>query len=608
MILNELVELAKRSSLPPVGCWERAVAATVEIDLDGKYRSCVFHKQAKNSQLPKFWFPFIQPTNSGKPSIGVHKLEHILGAKFSTKGSKSTRRVDRHDDKACEKKQGRLKEFSLWCAMRCNGNAQLKSWSQFLNDGSQVDALWKELAGKPNEHSLNSSDYIAIRLNGHSWWQDDSVVEFWKNEARDVSDAAPELKGKKRKLLTNGSSRAEIVDTATGQCLVCGTEQTEIERLVPSFDSLTMTKEGLKVVPDKLKFTSFNRAAYSSRLLHKSYNAPICKMCADRAAKAWNSLVSNPESRFLLDDQVLVFWGEIIVKSWEVKARDTKVWRELLATPIKGIAQRIGPQGIRVLGLGSHESSAFPTVWLKQDADRTARSILRWIRWQTILGVDQQRYFSLTELITAMRARKDKRRQGSRRLLDKHEARLWRDLLYVSYGEGRVPPYIVNRLVERLGTELETFRLDRLVLLNICLCSLNDLEVIDVNNLTERQKSAFNAGRIFNLICYAQREAIGETGKTLLASNARLAAVRPGYMLGELITRLHQVYLPKLRRDKTGLYIWIDTLVKGLVSETSFLEKHTPEEMGWFWKGFYASDLSEEYKRYQEKNKERRTQ
>ena len=68
------------------------------------------------------------------------------------------------------------------------------------------------------------------------------------------------------------------------------------------------------------------------------------------------------------------------------------------------------------------------------------------------------------------------------------------------------------------------------------------------------------------------------------------------------------MYLPKLRRDKTGLYVWIDTLVKGLVTETALLGKHTPEEMGWFWKGFYASDLSDEYKRFQEQNRERRAQ
>lgn len=606
MILTELAELAKRNDFPPVGCWEREVAATLNIDLQGKFQGCIFHKQVKDSKLPRLWFPFIQPTNSGKPSIGVHKLEHLLGRKFRAVGTKKTKKIAFSPNDGCKIKRDLLCDFAKWCCLHKTCNEDIDAWYKFLHDDSEAENFCQQLERKVEDHALNSSDYVAIRVDDRSWWQNDEVVKLWQSAARDISDAVPDLKkGKRRGLLVMGAPRSQIAESISGQCLVCG-ECAALERLVPSFDALTRSKVGDKVVPDKLKFTSFNRASYSSRGLHKSYNAPICKGCADRAAKAWNKLVRNPNSRFLLDDQVVVFWGEIIVKSWEVKEKDAKVWKELLKSPIKGIAERIGPQGICVLGLGSHESSAFVTIWLKRDAQRTAASILRWVSWQTIHRSNEPQYFSLTELVTSLRPRKerDKWRQGGRRLLDKHEARLWRDLLYLSYGEGKVPPYVLNRLVERLSIELEPYPLDRLILLNICLCSLNDLEEIDVNKLTDRQRNAFNAGRIFNLVCYAQRVAIGDTGKTLLASNARLAASRPAQILGELITRLHQVYYPKLRRDKTGLYVWLDTLISGLVSETSLQTKHSPEEMGWFWKGFYGSDLSEEYKRYQAMRKQ----
>ena len=111
-----------------------------------------------------------------------------------------------------------------------------------------------------------------------------------------------------------------------------------------------------------------------------------------------------------------------------------------------------------------------------------------------------------------------------------------------------------------------------------------------MDNLTGPQQNAFNAGRIFNLICYAQREAIGETGKTILVSNAALAASRPASIIPALVTRLHAVYMPKLRRDKPGLAITVDKQLSNLLRGTDVPLVLNTEQMGWFWKGFYHRD------------------
>lgn len=634
MILSELVELAKRRpDLPPVGCWERSVAATVELDGDGVFQKCILHKPAKESVLPKFWFPFIQPTNSGKPSIGIHKLEHLLGTKFRVSGKEQKRQARQEENAAVKAKALLLRQFALWCTQR-HSHPRLKAWQKFISDEKQVEALWQELAKQVGKHALAPSDYAAIRIDGHSWWQEDAIVEFWRTEARDVSDAAPDLKGKRRELLSKGLAGAEIVECITAQCLVCG-KHTEVERLVPSFDSLIRTKEGEKVVPDKLKFTSFNRAAYASRSLKKSYNAPICKICSDRSAKGWNGLMTSESSHELLDDEVLGFWGDIELKPWGRKAIDTKTWRDLLRSSRTGTCKLIAPEGINLLGLGAHESSAYVTCWLKRDAQRGSAAVLKWWHWQDLFGDSQPEAYTLTDLIMSLRPRSqwyEPRRSGkASSLMSSGERKLWRSLLCVSLGAGHVPTLVLANLTSRFAAEMETsfascrtprmrkrgrsgiesdtscYPLDRLVLLNICLCSFNNLEVINVNNLTERQRNAFNSGRIFNLICYAQREAIGETGKTVLASNARLAATRPSQILGELITRLQHVYYPKLKRDKTGLYVWIDTLLKGLIGETEFLPSHSSEETGWFWRGFYSSDMKDEFEHYRAEQRKKGT-
>jgi hypothetical protein len=580
---------------------------SIDIDANGKFVACTFHKMGKDSALPRKWFPFIQPTNAGKPSIAIHKLEHLLGAKFRTIGKAESRTVTFQVDAACQMKRDALAVFATWCAKRilC---APVTAWSHFINDAEQIQTLKNEIEKRAREHVLTSAMYAAVYVDEKPWWE--GIAEFWLEEARDVSDAMPDFKGKRTDLLRKGEPRTSIVEPVMGQCLVCGAHSLELERLVPSFDALTWAKQDkkafIKVVPDMLKFTSFNRAAYTSRCLQKAYNAPICRSCADRAAKGWNGLVGNPNSRDLVEGLVLVFWGDVVGKSW-ARHPDPKVWRDLMMSPIQGIAKRIGPQGIRVIGLGAHESSAYVTIWLQKDADAVARAVVRWATWQLFLREEQDRMFSLTDLVLALRERHEpgRPRAGS---LSKHEMRFWRDLLYLSYGVGSIPPYVVHRLGERFSAEVERLSeaRDRLALLNTCLCSLNDWEVIDLNNLTHRQHNAMNAGRIFKLICFAQEKAIGDAGKTILASNARLAATRPSQIIGELMIRLNQVYMPKLKRDKRGLYVWIDVLAHGLQRETEILDRHSPEEVCWFWRGFYDADFHAEYERYKEEKKEGR--
>ena len=121
-----------------------------------------------------------------------------------------------------------------------------------------------------------------------------------------------------------------------------------------------------------------------------------------------------------------------------------------------------------------------------------------------------------------------------------------------------------------------------------------------MEELSAENQNAFKAGRIFNLIVWAQSEAIGrDTGKTILAGNARLASTRPAAIIGYLVTRLQSIYLPKLRRDKPGMAVMIDREIGELLRDSKLPAKNGPEQMGWFWKGFYHRDI-ENFKKSKE--------
>jgi CRISPR-associated protein Csd1 len=142
--------------------------------------------------------------------------------------------------------------------------------------------------------------------------------------------------------------------------------------------------------------------------------------------------------------------------------------------------------------------------------------------------------------------------------------------------------------------------MDRLALLNICLHLRQNKEVIRMGELSAENQNAFKAGRVFSLIVWAQSEAIGrDAGKTILAGNARLASTRPAAIIGYLVTRLQSIYLPKLRRDKPGMAVMIDREIGELLRESKLPAKNSPEQMGWFWKGFYHRDI-ENFKKSKE--------
>jgi hypothetical protein len=580
MILQSLSEIGRKSAKTHIHCQEQKIVGRLTCEKNGHFILTAVEKG-------KLEFgPYVRGTSGFKPGLGFYKWEHLLACVCNKPNAKAG--ITQNSNRLSYLTT--LRRFTRWVAKHCPDKAIIEVRRCFILLARKSDVR-RDLIHQAENLGLPAGGFVTLELANSSspWYQNENILKFWGQRGFKKADRGG--KAISRTIIDSDENEKAI----EGTCSVTG-RYGSLQRLAISLDGFGK---------DKPKLAAFNRAAYCSRGLLQTYNAPISEEIADLVEKGWQYLVRNRDSCFHLEDQRFVFWGNPIIRTWGEVARDPKVWKDLMASTSQGKRISTAPEGINIIGVGKHQSNACVIAWLQKDADKTAKGVIRWGKWQLVSSFSQNQFFNLTDLLMALRPRSQwyQRREGGRRLLDKHEVRLWRDLLYLSYGEGRIPPCILNRLVERLSAELESFPLDRLVLLNICLCSLNNLEVIDVNNLTERQKNAFNAGRIFNLICYAQRVAIGETGKTLLASNARLAASRPGYILGELITRLHQVYLPKLRRDKTGLYIWIDTLVKGLVSETSFLEKHSPEEMGWFWKGFYSSDLSEEYKRYQATHK-----
>lgn len=595
MILQRLVEVARS----PLGIKEVPISGFLLLSVDGSFNG--FQSVERGVAVPG---PYIDPTMSGKPGLGIHRLEHLVGFKYPRPKNEE----EEGQEKKCKKKRAQTREFIRECLKRVQtrdpntSTKGLEALAKFLEaiekDADSFAKITEEIEAK----EIPTAKYAAVLVDEDHWFQREGITRFWGEEGYRLSDGWPKrtrtAKEGTKAITETGSRRAPEGEEITGQCLVCNKER-KLARLMGSkLDGFGR---------DKPQLISFNRAAYVSRGLTQTYNAPICEECADLVPKGWNALANKPDSNKRIEDHRYVFWGDIPLKPWE--RNDPQQWLDLINSPWtqqhKTEVSVEASKRFHLLGLGAHKSTAYVVAWLDKSRDETTKAIIRWGKWQNLLGEKQSRFYSIEDFTRSLRPRKNRFNPSK---LSKYEMSLCRDLYLLSLGQGRCPERVLPRLANRLATEREDLfgarecpyckpwrcvgAMDRLAFLNICLHLKQNKEVIRMEELGADNQNAFKAGRIFNLIVWAQREAIGrDTGKTVLAGNARLASTRPAAIIGYLVTRLQSIYLPKLRRDKPGMAKMIDREIGELLRESTLPAKNSPEQMGWFWKGFYHRDI-----------------
>ncbi len=592
MILQRLVEVELKqgtTSQASLGVKEVPISGYLLLTGDGTFST--FQTVEKGVTVRG---PYIDPTMSGKPGLGIHKLEHLVGFKYPRPTDMKTKR----QEDTCKEKRGHTREFIQECLRRIQARnpkadlRKLRALSKFLETIEKEADPFTKITEEIKTKEIPTAKYAAVLVDDDLWFQHKEITQFWGEEGHGLSDGWPKRKrsakeGTKEATEKEGWHSPEG-EEITGQCLVCNKER-KLARLMGSkLDGFGR---------DKPQLISFNRAAYASRGLEQTYNSPICKECADLAPKGWNALITKHDSRKYIGDHRYVFWGDIPLKSWE--RNDPKQWLDLLNRPWTRQRQNEATKKFHLLGLGKHKSTAYVVTWLEKTRDDTAEAVIRWGKWQNLLGEKQKRFYSIEELTRSLRPRKNMFNPSK---LNKYEMSLCRDLYLLSLGQGRCPERVLPRLANRLATEREDLfkAMDRLGFLNICLQLKQNKEVIRMEELNAENQNAFKAGRIFNLIVWAQSEAIGrDTGKTILAGNARLASTRPSAIIGYLVTRLQSIYLPKLRRDKPGIAVMIDREIGELLRESKLPAKNSLEQMGWFWKGFYHRDI-ENFKKSKE--------
>jgi len=102
------------------------------------------------------------------------------------------------------------------------------------------------------------------------------------------------------------------------------------------------------------------------------------------------------------------------------------------------------------------------------------------------------------------------------------------------------------------------------------------------------ERPAYRYGRLFNVLERIQENATGGGGVERTFGSAMTSPVST---LPRLIGRAKQAHLPKLKRDKPGLYYWFQETLTEILEKPEplggFKTRLEPEEQGLFVLGYY---------------------
>jgi CRISPR-associated protein Csd1 len=304
--------------------------------------------------------------------------------------------------------------------------------------------------------------------------------------------------------------------------------------------------------------------SFNSYGLKNSLTSPICREAGEGFAKALNYLLSNDDSKFILNNNVaFVFWTQnpTRAKTTIWKNDQPKKIRDLLVNVLKGERRLANLQTNRYYAVALSASGARVVVrdWIDIALDKAIQNLINWFDAQELVDTwgeedDRRKYLSIYRLSKCLYrdAKKD------------DIARISTQLIRVAIQGGKLPYEILSQLVRRNRAEKNVDR-DRATLIKLVLTTQypnwKDNSMTNMNCLNEEpqfteplDRSAYYCGRLLAQLEQIQIQALGrDVNATLIDRFYGAASATPGKVLGKLVENA-QPHLARIRKDKRGTY------------------------------------------------------
>jgi CRISPR-associated protein Csd1 len=347
MLLQRLVKYSQRISLPPLLYADAPVDRLIDLDTNGVPRGMIDLRQGSGKQ--KRGNLHAVPTLGNLRTSAIMPLlfcdngGYVLG--LAAKGKKSERVQQQHDA---------FKQLVAEC------HQQLQ-----LPETRAVHEFYQHHFAKltvPDDY--DPAETVAFRVNGQ--WVIDlpAVQQFWADHAKSTY----QLLG------------------APMECLVCG-------QVKPALRAHYLPIKGIPGGQSSgMALVSINSNAFESYRLTEGFVSPICLDCSERALKALDALMRDPNTSLRVGKLVYCFWTRQPTQFSVVRLLndpDPNEVKQLLQSVVQG-GTPSQPQAhdFYAVALSANSARVVVRSYLETTLPAVQCNLAQWFRWQQLHASD----------------------------------------------------------------------------------------------------------------------------------------------------------------------------------------------------------------------------
>lgn len=542
MLLQKLCEYSRRlDDLAPIGYNPTPIRWLIKLDGAGNFLGFLTTSSGKKNDRGKvFLAPAVMKSVNIKASLLVGNGEYVLGK------PRDSAKIKRVQD--CHR--AFVKEVQD-CAAGTQ-NFQVQAVLKFLQSPG--------LQGLELPEDFDPAMNLSFQVEGILPVDLPEIRSYWARR--------------------QGEGHSPKPQTASGQCLICGTACVPTDRHPVKLKGIPGGQ------PSGMAMVSANARAFESYGLQASHIAPVCRDCAERYAKAANTLREKEDSRLVVGSLLYLFWTRqdtgFNIAALFFQPQPEQVKELIRSAPRGRLYSAIDTEAFYATALSASGGRVVVRDWLETTVGEVKDHLARWFQLQRMVdwdGSEGQPYglFTLTRSLTPQKG-------DMQRDLPPNAPRV---LLKVALQGGPLPTWLMFQAIRRNRAEQALTRPRAALIKMVLLSQQKDFQEDAMVRLDEENlQPAYLCGRLLAVLEQVQFVAVSPKA-TLIDRFYGTASTAPASVFSRLLKGA-QAHLGKLRKEKPGAYVALQDRLEGIMGNLSgFPKVLTLEEQGWFSLGYY---------------------
>jgi CRISPR-associated protein Csd1 len=383
------------------------------------------------------------------------------------------------------------------------------------------------------------------------------------------------------------AQKSKKTETGGLRCIVCSEEKPVEERLPGKIKRIPGGQvAGVAII-------SANEEAFESYGLVHSLIAPTCRECAEKFTYSINTLIETESTHLTIENIVYIYWTRRPSRFNPftlLKDPDPGMINALFRSVFKAtgvVAEDESDNAFYATAFTASGARAALRDWIVTTVPEVRRHLASYFRLQRIADYDgSPTVFSLRQLTGATVPFRN-RSYDWKKLSPLVPGFLLRNALHGDL----LPFFLLESVVKRCQAE-QGVRNVHAALIKMVTLNQNIISSMKEDFMTELELDndhpAYLCGRLLAVIEAVQRAALGKINTTITDRYYGSASSAPASVFG-LLLRNAQAHLSKLRKEKTGAFLALDSRLQDVIEKLkgNFPKTLSLSDQGLFALGYY---------------------